>query len=101
MHDLRTFVFKRKEKSKWTDILNDPAIRKWIVIKIIYEKILFLQLSNEIPVKMQTYIHLKWGEELIDAAKFIPNRTPQIYVDYYPKKRPSVSDLGMPLKLKK
>jgi hypothetical protein len=100
MYALKTFVFRRKEKSKWLDILKDAEIKRWLQIKIIYDNILILQLNAEMPSRVETYLQLKWSDELTDTNQLIPDRTPRMYVDYYPRKSKIVDIFSQSLETK-
>ena len=81
---MKYFTFKR-EKHEFSDILNDPNIKKLIRMKFIWSGHLMIALQEEEDQGVFSYITIKYGDNLIDRVS-ATDRTPVPYVDYVPKK---------------
>jgi len=77
-----------KEDNKFDDILHDSNIKKLFNFKLRYSQHLILG-SEAVPEEIQSYIMLKYGDDLRDKNTVFIDRTPKAFVDYSPdNKRP-------------
>lgn len=77
-----TYIFYR-ENNNFDDILNDKNIKKFLKQKIKFNKYLIL-LNYNIPEQIESYIKLKYGDNLIPMDHIRKDYSPVPYVDYYP-----------------
>jgi len=89
---MKYYIFHR-ENNDFSDILTDTNIKKLFIFKIKYDQHLILG-SDEIPNDLQSYIMLKYGDDIRDNRHIFIDRKPIPYVDYQP-------DSNRPKKFKK
>lgn len=83
---MKYFVFRR-ESNKFQDILNDVSIKKHYKTKMTFNNHLILGFNDEGVEKTTSYILLKYGEDMIDFDKLVPDRSPIPGTDYVPIKK--------------
>ena len=84
---MKYYIFFR-EDNKFDDILNDSNIKKLFGFKLQYSQHLILG-SDTIPEEIQSYIMLKYGDDLRDKNRVFIDRAPKAFLDYSPdNKRP-------------
>lgn len=66
-------------------ILTDATVKKHIQTKLTWSDSLLLQLNDNIPSKLHSYISIKYGDYIKDIESIIVDRTPVMFVDYTPK----------------
>ena len=83
----RHFTFKRNDRD-FTDILSDPAIKKYITMRVSWSDYLMIGLSESIKEvdKIIMYINIKYGDDMINENDMFPDRTPRPNIDYTPKR---------------
>ena len=77
---MKYYIFHR-ENNDFSDILTDANIKKLFVFKIKYDQHLILG-SDEIPDDLQSYIMLKYGDDIRDNRHIFIDRKPVIGIDY-------------------
>lgn len=78
-----------REDNKFTDILEDKAVRKSAKTKLQFANHLIIGLEeNSDDGKTLSYIMLKYGDNIIDLGSIIPDRSPVMDKDYFPSRRP-------------
>jgi hypothetical protein len=84
---MKYYIFFRDD-NKFDDILQDSNIKNLFNFKIRYNQHLILG-SESIPEEIQSYIMLKYGDDLRDKNSIFIDRTPKAFLDYIPdSKRP-------------
>jgi hypothetical protein len=78
------FVVFFREKNKFDDILKDVTLKGKFKTKIEYSEHLILGFTEEDYDKINSYIVLKYGEDMKNFDKLVPDRTPVPHVDYTP-----------------
>ncbi len=76
------YIFHR-ENDDFNDIITDSNIKKLFVLKIKYHQYLILG-SDVIPDDLQSYIMLKYGDDIRDYSHIFIDRKPIPFVDYTP-----------------
>ena len=79
---MKYYIFYR-ENNDFSDILKDTNIKKIFVIKIKYNQHLILG-NDEIPEDLQSYIMLKYGDDMRDNSHIFIDRKPKPFIDYMP-----------------
>jgi hypothetical protein len=88
---MKYFLFKR-ESDDFTDILTDTNIKKNIKTRIKFLDHLIVGIPNDKNLdKVSSYIILKYGEDMRDFKNVIPDRSPVMYKDYWPKDKHKTS----------
>lgn len=83
-------MFER-ESNDFSDILSDPAVKPHITHKLLYDQHLMLGLEDNDFGSLDgvlTYVLLKYGDSHVDTNQKIPDRSPVIFKDYFPKRKP-------------
>jgi hypothetical protein len=84
---MTTYIFRR-EDNNFTDILNDKNINKYFKEKISFRQHLILS-GVKIPPEVQSYLMLKFSDDMITWDHIRKDNSPIPYVDYTPdSKRP-------------
>jgi hypothetical protein len=83
---MKYYTFRR-ESNNFTDILKDPSLKKKIYNKIKWDEHLMIGV-DDIDDKIESYIFLKYGDEL--QTSLFKDRTPTPGVDYIPSKKPKL-----------
>lgn len=73
-----------RESNNFNDILSDPIIKKALRMRITCTNFLIVELDND---KNLAYMMLKYGDDVVDLAHFIPDRSPIPDKDYTPKRK--------------
>ena len=83
------FIQFYRESNKFDDIIKDPALKNKYKTKIQYNNNLLLGFPEEADdsSKILSYILLKYGDEIIEFNKLVPDRSPIMGVDYVPKRK--------------
>lgn len=89
---MKYYIFYR-ENDNFDDILFDKSIKKLFNFKIKYNQYLILG-GEDIPEDLQSYIMLKYGDDIKDNSNVFIDRKPVPFVDYVP-------DYNRPKKFKK
>lgn len=79
---MKYYIFYR-EDSNFDDILQDSNIKKLFEFKIRYSQHLMLG-GEEVPEDIQSYIMLKYGEDIKDKKDIFIDRKPNAFIDYTP-----------------
>lgn len=77
---MKYYIFYR-EDNNFSGILNDNNIKKLFSLKIKYHMHLILG-GSEIPKDLQSYIVLKYGDDLQNKKNIFIDRKPIISKDY-------------------
>lgn len=78
-----------RENNNFDDVLSDTNIKKLLTFKIRYHQHLILG-SEDIPNDLQSYLVLKYGDDVKAPSDIFIDRKPIPFVDYTPdKNRPS------------
>ena len=84
---MKYYIFYR-EDNNFDDVLFDKSIKKLFNFKIKYNQYLILG-GEDIPEDLQSYIMLKYGDDIKDNSEVFIDRRPVPFVDYTPdSKRP-------------
>lgn len=89
---MKYYIFYR-EDNRFDDILLDNNIKKLFTFKIKYYQHLILG-GEDIPEDLQSYMMLKFGDDIKDTTQIFIDRKPLPFVDYIP-------DRNRPQKYKK
>lgn len=89
---MKHYIFYR-EDNDFTDILQDSNIKKLFEFKLSFLQHLILG-GEDIPEDIQSYILLKYGDDLKDKSFLFVDRKPKPFIDYNP-------DTNRPDKFKK
>ena len=73
-----------KENNDFSDILNDPAIKKVIDLKIMWYQHLIIGIQEYKNERTFSYITIKHGDEMV--TELIKDFSPIAGIDYHPKK---------------
>jgi hypothetical protein len=85
--EVKYYIFYR-EDDNFTDILNDKNIKKCFHYKLKWNQYLILG-TESISDEIQSYLVLKYGDDMKDKSYIFPDRKPIPFVDYEPdRKRP-------------
>jgi hypothetical protein len=85
--EMKYFIFYR-EDNNFNDILKDKNIKKYFDYKVSWYQYLLLG-SETITDETQSYLVLKYGDDMKDKSYVFPDRKPVPFVDYTPdRKRP-------------
>ncbi len=79
---MKYFIFYR-EDNNFRDIFEDINLKKLFSFKIKYLQHLILG-GIDVPEDIQSYIVLKYGDDLRNTYDIFIDRTPQPFIDYYP-----------------
>lgn len=79
---MKYYIFYR-ENNNFLDILEDKNIKKNFDFKIKYHQNLILG-SDELPEDVQSYIMLKFGDDIKDKNHYFIDRSPKPFRDYTP-----------------
>lgn len=79
---MSSYIFYR-ENNKFDDILNDKNIKKFLKQKIKFSKY-FIVLGYNMPKEIESYIMLKYGDDIRSWDHIRKSYDPQPYVDYMP-----------------
>jgi hypothetical protein len=82
MEKMKYFIFYR-EDNNFTDILKDKNIKKYFHFKISWSQYLLLG-TETITEEIQSYLVLKYGDDMKDKSYVFPDRKPVPFVDYTP-----------------
>lgn len=74
-----------REDDNFDDILSDSNIKKLFLLKIKYHQHIILG-GDEIPDDLQSYIMLKYGDDIKDMSNVFIDRKPVPFVDYTPNR---------------
>jgi hypothetical protein len=88
---MKYYTFYR-ENNDFTDILNDPILKKSIDTKLSWYQHLTIGV-NDGTEQTQSLITLKYGDEMVNDL--IKDFSPKPGVDYVPKKDPSTFKKSM------
>jgi hypothetical protein len=80
---MKYYTFKR-ESNNFDDILNDPALKKLIKLKIKWKSHLMIGLSDKAEDGTYGYVVLKYGDDIINPIN--KDFRPVPGVDYTPKR---------------
>lgn len=84
---MTTYIFRR-EDNNFTDILNDKNINKYFKEKISFKEHLILS-AMQVPPEVQSYLMLKFSDDMITWDHIRKDNSPVPYKDYLPdSKRP-------------
>lgn len=89
---MKYYIFER-ECDDFSDITKDTNIKKFFKVRIKYNQHLILG-SDSVPEDIQSYIMLKYGEDIRNNNNVFLDRTPKPFKDYIP-------DTRRPVKFKK
>lgn len=84
------YIAFRRESNNFTDILTDVTIRKAAKTKMEFSNHLIIGLENNDKgdsTKIMSYAILKYGDDVVEINKLIPDRSPVMNVDYVPKRK--------------
>ena len=81
---MKYYIFYR-EDNKFNDILSDNNIKKLFNLKIKYNQYLILG-GEDIPEDLQSYIMLKYGDDIKNNSHIFTDRKPVPFVDYTPER---------------
>lgn len=88
---MKYFLFKR-ESDDFSDIIDDENIKHDVKTKIKFLDHLIIGIPKDDNIdKVSSYIILKYGEDLKDFKNVIPDRSPVMYKDYWPKDKIDIS----------
>lgn len=73
------------EDNQFRELLKDTVIKKAIKQKVSFQNYLIIGLEDETADTVSSYMMLKYGEEMRDFNKMIPDRSPKMHIDYTPK----------------
>ncbi len=79
---MKYFIFYR-EDNNFKDILKDKNIKNYFQYKVFWKQYLLVG-SESISEEIQSYLLLKYGDDIKDASYIFPNRQPVPFVDYTP-----------------
>ncbi len=79
---MKYYIFYR-ENNNFEDILKDTNLRKLVKFKIKFDKHIIIGGDN-IPEDLQSYIMLKYGDDIKDKNHIFIDRNPKPSIDYYP-----------------
>ena len=80
---MKYYIFYR-EDSNFDDILHDTNTKKLFEFKIRYSQHLILG-GEDIPEDIQSYIMLKYGDDMKDKKDIFIDRKPVPFIDYTPE----------------
>jgi hypothetical protein len=80
---MKYFVFNR-ESNDFSDILNDPSLKKHIKWKISFFEHLIISFGED-NKSIEAIVVLKYGDDLTSMSHIAKDRTPIIDKDYTPK----------------
>jgi hypothetical protein len=84
---MKNYLFYR-EDNKFDDILSDKNMMKYFKQKLTWRRYLYL-LSYNVPEEVESYIMLKYGDDVKPWDNIRKDNSPVPYVDYLPdSKRP-------------
>jgi hypothetical protein len=84
---MKTYIFYR-ESNNFTDILSDTNVKQYFKQKISWKNYLVL-MSHKVKPEIESYIMLKYGDEMKSWDHIRKDNSPVPYVDYEPDpKRP-------------
>ena len=84
---MKYFIFYR-EDNNFDDILTDKNIKKCFHYKLNWYQYLILG-TDSMKDETQSYLVLKYGDDIKDKSYVFPDRKPVPFVDYEPdRKRP-------------
>ena len=78
-----SYIVLQRESNNFKDILSDAVLKKSIRTKLMLSNHLILEFDTE---KDTAYAILKYGDDIVPVSSIIPDRTPVMNVDYFPKK---------------
>lgn len=79
---MKYFIFYR-ENDNFDDLLSEKDILKHFSLKLKWHQYLILG-SDEICQEYQSYLVLKYGDDLRDKSNIFIDRTPKPFIDYHP-----------------
>jgi len=79
---MKYYIFYR-EDNNFDDVLSDKSIKKLFNFKIKYNQYLILG-GEDIPEDLQSYIMLKYGDDIKENSNVFVDRKPVPFVDYIP-----------------
>lgn len=74
------------EKSDFSELLNDHNLKKLLRLKIMWKQHLMLGSDNH-DNELESYIILKYGDNLVNSRHLFKDRTPIPNVDYIVKRK--------------
>jgi len=84
---MKYFIFYR-EDNVFDDIFSDSNLKNYFKYKLQWFQFLILG-SDKSDQKMESYLYLKYGDDIKDKSFIILDRKPKMHVDYEPDpKRP-------------
>lgn len=84
---MKTYIFYR-ENDDFTDLLSDNNVKQYFKQKLRWKNYLVL-MSHKVKPEIESYIMLKYGDEMQSWDHIRKDNSPIPYVDYEPdKKRP-------------
>lgn len=84
---MKTYIFYR-ENDDFTDILSDTNVKQYFKQKMRWKNYLVL-MSHSVKPEIESYIMLKYGDEMHSWDHIRKDNSPIPYVDYLPDpKRP-------------
>lgn len=84
---MKTYIFYR-ESNNFTDILSDTNVKQYFKQKISWKNYLVL-MSHKVKPEIESYIMLKYGDEMKSWDHIRKDNSPVPHVDYEPdSKRP-------------
>lgn len=81
---MKYFIFYR-EDNNFDDILLDKNIKKCFHYKLSWYQYLILG-TESIKDETQSYLVLKYGDDMKDKSYVFPDRKPKPFIDYEPER---------------
>lgn len=78
---MKTYTFNR-ESNNFSDILQDPVLKKAIRTKLFFKNHLIIGLKHDIKDSIISYLMIKYGEDIVSLIE--KDYTPKPKVDYIP-----------------
>ena len=79
-------IYFKRQSNDFDDILCDANIKKYIDYKISWKNHILIGFIPDMPDEIQSYINIKFGDDIVDKTHMVPDRTPIPGVDYIPKR---------------
>lgn len=83
---MRYLLFYR-ESNDFNDILSDITVKKLYRTKLMFTNYLILGFPDTTEKKIDSYVMLKYGDDILNFTDIIPDLSPIPYKDYVPKKK--------------
>jgi len=81
------YYYLHKEDDDFTEVLEDPIVKKIISTKISWLNHLILGFTDDTEDSSISYFVIKFGEYIIPSESIIPDRAPIPNVDYRQDKK--------------